>query len=173
MKSHKLWIFLGAVIVFAAASLPVNDIFYFAGVPGNILMWLTSALVMLFFEQFFAYQISGHVVLVLAVLPIVILYLLACLFIKPPYKIRLPVTIFSALFIGLSTIYYLYAYVSSARSYTDLYLFNFGMIAGMLFVFIYNRRRPSFCNALLFTVLFFAWLGYVSFPWIGPGEVCC
>ena len=170
MKSQKLWIFLGAVIVFAAAGLGALPYNLLVDVPGNILLWITPGSILFVSEQVFAYKMSDNVLLVLSMLTFVIFYLLACLFIKPPYKIRLPVTLFAALFLGLSTLLYIYAYASSARSNVDLYLFNFGMIAGILLVFIYNRIRPSFYSALLFTLLFFVWLAYVSFPLIGPAQ---
>jgi len=79
----------------------------------------------------------------------------------------------SVIVLGLPSLYLLVANWSNGVAYQGkvhtitMYIFNVIIWASLLAINFRNAKQPSYNSNFAFHWLFFAWLGWVAFPWLG------
>jgi len=122
---------------------------------------------------FAALEAPGCVIRVGSALPITLLYLLwSFVFVKPPYRIPVPASVFALIFVFLSVAYYITAYRYGVEYQGEqhthaMYAYNAIFVLGLGVVYWLNARKPSLYSSAGFSVLLFIWLAWVAFPWLG------
>lgn len=123
--------------------------------------------------MFYALSLPGFLLAILASLPNALLFLLSTrATANGKLKIGRLFTGISCLTIFLSIVFLIFSF-DNGFQYQGLqhtlfmYLYNSIFISGIIATYVINQRRPSANNSLLFKVLFFCWLSWCAFPWLG------
>ena len=117
--------------------------------------------------------ISGVALSFIAAIPNAFVFLISTLSLtEQDSKLTKPFTIFCAITILLSIAFFVvsfsYGVTYQGLSHTVLMcIFSSIFIAAIFAAFKLNNQNPNINNALAFRVLFFSWVGWVSFPWLG------
>jgi len=48
-----------------------------------------------------------------------------------------------------------------------MYGYNLLFWLALIFAYVWNRKKPTFFSSFLFHLIFFSWLSWVAFPWLG------
>jgi len=118
-------------------------------------------------------NLPPFVMRVACVLPLVTLYLAwSFAFLKSRFKITLTQKVVSGLLVILSAVFnvnsfgYGLKYQGEFHTYI-MYAYNISLVLGLSLILWANTKKPSFNSYISFSVVLFAWLGWVAFPWLG------
>lgn len=159
-------IFIGGLIVMAACFLTINSNFPILSSPYSLIVTIPLLLASFL-------QLDKESAYLLSLIPLVSLYLFwSLIFIKPPYTIPKPTLWLVVFFIILSTVFNVYSFQYGVK-YQGLthtlvmYAYNVIFMTSMFITYQRNVSNPNIINCLGFNIIFFSWLGWSAFPWLG------
>ena len=159
-------IYLGFLLVLSTGALTMT-----AGYPKIYSPYSFTVVIPVF--MLYALALPGPLMLLLASLPNALLFLLSTRSTAHEnFKISRLFTGISVLLVLLSLIFLFVSYdygiqYQGLKHTLFMYLFNGIYIVSLIAAYIANNRKPSLNNSLVFRILFFCWLGWCAFPWLG------
>jgi len=117
--------------------------------------------------------ISGMTLSFVAAIPNALVFLISTLSLtEQDSKLTKPFTIFCGIIILFSIVFFVFTFsygviYQGLRHTLLMCIFSGTFIVAIFVAYKLNNQKPNINNALAFRVLFFSWVGWVSFPWLG------